>query len=112
MLNPNGHPAETTCETLGYESIRQKEECDVVYKNIPDISGYTTHSSALGCNDYNPNHCFTVTNYLFFTRDDCPLHAGTTGSSAGMICKTCKGKRCTFYTGELFYFYLYHLTYL
>ena len=108
-LNPNGHPAKTTCETLGLESIRKQDECYVGYKSISKISGYTKYQFTLGCADDNPNHCLTNTNdkKVYFTADHCPIHASKIDREEGMICKTCKGKRCTVYTGELILSYLY-----
>jgi hypothetical protein len=95
MLNPNGHPGKTTCETLGLKSIKDKVECRNASKSIPYISNYTQKVSDEDCNDYNPNHCFSNTDseVIHFTADHCPVHGGITHEIEGLICKTCRGKK-------------------
>lgn len=87
------HPGQTTCETLGFESIKAKVECYNASKTILAISDYTQQVPDPECHGWSPNHCFSNTNdkVVYFTPDHCPVHAGPTQGVEGYICKTCRG---------------------
>ena len=100
LLNPGGYPGGTTCETLGFLSIKEKDECYDAYTTIVDISDFKQYGDAVPCSDVNPNHCFSSAFHklIFFTKDDCPVHDGEIVATMGLICKGSKGTTSIAYT--------------
>jgi hypothetical protein len=96
LLNPNGHPPEETCETLGYNNVADVAECYAEYKGIPELANFgifdgILEGGAIRCIPHNPNYCFMETNekHVVFTEANCPLHSDKSHSTEGMICKWC-----------------------
>ena len=96
LLNPNGHPPEETCETLGYNNVADVAECHAEYGGIAQISDFKIfdgilEGGAIRCIPHNPNYCYmeTTAKEVYFTEATCPLHSGQTHTTEGMICKWC-----------------------